>query len=165
MSTQREPSPHAVGDHRYWAVEANNRAWSLVEAVDFDARQAADAHAAAWCALWHWNEHISSLDVAAQARAPQRLRALQLVCCVAARRNDRTVTSLADRVQQEQARLTATGADALTAFDRAMTSLCVALARPCARPFGACVTVDDQLEVAERELISLLTCRCSGGAS
>ncbi len=132
-----------AGDHRYWAIEANNRAWELVESASLPPELKRDLIAIAWSAYWHWEEHLQSLAAPQRAAAPNRLRALHLLCCAVARhdlplrtgattlRSGATAVpslgELAESAAAEQARLMTVAPAALTRLDLAMTSLCAVL--------------------------------------
>ncbi|MDA1106192.1 MAG: hypothetical protein O2855_06325 [Planctomycetota bacterium] len=67
-------------------MKANNRAWELVESQTLSAEQAQELLAASWTAHWHWSNHLDELDAETRCTASNRLRALHLLCCAAARR-------------------------------------------------------------------------------
>ncbi len=130
-------SSNASGDHRFWAVEANNRGWELVESASPPPELKRDLIAIAWSAYWHWEEHLQSLAAPQRAAAPNRLRALHLLCCAVARhdlllRSGATAVpslgELAESAAAEQARLMSVAPAALTRLDLAMTSFCALLA-------------------------------------
>ncbi len=132
--------------HRRRAVNANNRAWELIESPSLTAAEIPLLICTATAAQWHWRR------AEPDPHSVRHLRAMHLLVFALARAGRSSdAAALAGGLAAEQSRAT-TG---LTPFDRAMTLACQACAAD-ATARGALPAALETLDADERRVITAL---------
>lgn len=146
-----ESSPSPTGDHRFWAVTTNNRAWDLIEAGERTEAETEEMIHVAHASYWHWLHAGDALN-------RQRAENLLTTAYVRAGRAEPAVIHA-----QRCLKLSEQNHDAETAFDRACILGCAAHAYDLSvrqstgsDPSAARAAADDLFQQLDQALLSIV---------